>query len=353
MPPLRAAERRASRSGARRLLRGSHPRCGRRTFPRGKRGAHRTRDRSPCGGDEWGNPFALAAARFPTREAGDLDHQGPGTGKRFARPSCERARVGCSSGRARASYQVAEVDEQHQTATTRIALEAKRVHGGLATPPPPISRVPKGRGEKDGGSGPARAGKRPGGNERPTRGWRRGCWLGAGDASPEPSTSCGAPLSRVGRRARPAAGEPRVREVVVVDGRRFGSWTPIRGHARVGESGLGPLGARLRTGESGSPRASGVRGRMTAERQRLGPRAPVGRERRSESTRARRSGSVVVKRSIPRSSSRRVSRGARSGEGNAGAPGSGVRGRHSRRDPARHGCTVDDGVDGRRRGHAS
>lgn len=39
-------------------------------------------------------------------------------------PSCERARVGCPNGRARVSHQVAEVDEQHQTATTRLALEA-------------------------------------------------------------------------------------------------------------------------------------------------------------------------------------------------------------------------------------
>lgn len=187
---LRAAERRVSRSGARRLLRGSHPRLGRRTFPRGKRGARRTRDRTPCEGNERGNPFALAAARSTlTGQACTLGNQAPASGKRSARPfvragegrmlerACPCVASGCRSRRAAPDRQ----------GTPRPRSEAR----GRRPSHSPTSDLPgteRARGKRR-RIGARESGAAAQGNERPTRGWRRGCWFGAGDASPEPDTS--------------------------------------------------------------------------------------------------------------------------------------------------------------------
>lgn len=151
---LRAAERRASLFGARRLLRGSHPREGRRTFPRGKRGAHHTEVVSPCEGNERGNPFALEALARK-RILGNQDGASFGETLRTSL-ECERARVGCSNGRARVSHQVCRSRRAAPDHHDAFRPRSERVDEGLAFHPPPISRAPKGRGDKDGGSGPGK-----------------------------------------------------------------------------------------------------------------------------------------------------------------------------------------------------
>lgn len=220
--------------GARRLLRGSHPREGRRTFPRGKRGARRTEVVSPCGGIERGNPFALRASARK-RSLGNQD-QMPASGKRSHGPfvragegrMLERACPCVASGLQKSTSSIGPA--------WRVRPRSGRADDGLAFHPLPISRAPKGTGDKDGGSGPGLRGRSEG---------EADAGIGAGDASPEPVTSHVASPSREERCARPAASRPRVREMVVVDGRRFGSWKPVRGHARVGGGGLGPLGASI------------------------------------------------------------------------------------------------------------
>lgn len=189
-------------------------------------------------------------------------------------PSCERARVGCSNGRARVSHQVCRsrraAPDHHDAPRPR----SERVDEGLATHPLPISRVPKGRGGKDGGSGSGRP-ESSGNRARAVKGMLdgcRGCIPGADHLARRATLAGGAACAS---RGQPASGSR--------NGRR--RWKTFRAEEADSRSRAGRE-KRPRSSRGSAPhqrkrfaRASRVRGWMTAKRQRLGPRAPVGRKR--------------------------------------------------------------------------
>jgi len=271
--------------------------------------------------------------RFPHgKDAQAWETRSPASGKRFARPfvragegrmserACPCVASGCRSRRA--------APDRHDASRPR----SERVDDGLATHPLPISRAPKGRGDKDGGSGPSQRGGDAGGET---------------DAGSVPGMHL---RSRTPRAARHSRGWIAVR-VPRPAGPGLEKWSSstegVSGRgSRVAvtrgsvEAALVPSGPCDVQGESDSSDAQGTRV-DDSEASEARSKGNGRKKTPPESSWARRSGSIVVKTidssilvaPVPeRGPQRRGARGSRS---------SSAHGRQSRRDPARHGCTIE------------